>query len=57
MDDSLAVYLHDHLAGSSFAIELLEKLASEFRATPSGDVAGELLEQNPDRSPKLAWTQ
>ena len=45
MDDPLAVYLHDHLAGSSFAVELLEKLASEFSGTASGDVARELLEQ------------
>jgi hypothetical protein len=45
MDDPLAVYLHDHLAGSSFALELLEKLASEFAGKPSGDVASELLEQ------------
>ncbi len=45
MDDPLAVYLHDHLAGSSFAVELLEKLASEFDGTSSGEVARELLEQ------------
>src|SRR5262245_1062549 len=45
MDDPLAVYLHDHLAGSSFAIELLEKLASEFSGTPSGEVAQQLVEQ------------
>jgi hypothetical protein len=45
MDDPLANYLHDHLAGSSFAVELLEKLASEFAGTPSGRVAAELLEQ------------
>jgi hypothetical protein len=43
MDDPLAVYLHDHLGGSRFAVELLEKLASEFAGTPSGDVARELL--------------
>jgi hypothetical protein len=45
MDDPLAVYLHDHLAGSSFAVELLEKLATEFKGTASGDVASKLLEQ------------
>ena len=45
MDDPLAVYLHNHLAGSSFAVELLEKLASEFNGTLSGTVARELLEQ------------
>jgi hypothetical protein len=45
MDDPLTVYLHDHLAGSSFAVELLEKLASEFVGTPSGEIARELLEQ------------
>jgi hypothetical protein len=39
MDDPLAVYLHDHLAGSSFAVELLEKRASEFTGTPSGERA------------------
>ena len=45
MDDPLSVYLHDHLAGSSFAVELLEKLASEFTGTSSGDIARELLEE------------
>jgi hypothetical protein len=45
MDDPLAVYLHDHLAGASFAVELLEKLASEFKEKPSGEVARQLLEQ------------
>jgi hypothetical protein len=45
MDDPLAVYLHDHLAGSSFAVELLEKLAAEFPGTLSGETARELLEQ------------
>lgn len=44
MDDPLATYLHDHLAGSSFAVELLEKLATEFTGTRTGDVARELLE-------------
>jgi hypothetical protein len=45
MDEPLVTYLHDHLAGSSFAVELLEKLESEFGGTPSGDIARELLEQ------------
>ena len=45
MDEPLVVYLHDHLAGSSFAVELLEKLASEFAGTSSGDLARQLLEQ------------
>ncbi len=44
MDDPLAIYLHDHLAGSSFAVELLEKLASEFSGMPSGETAAKLLE-------------
>jgi len=43
--DPLVVYLHDHLAGSSFAVEVLEKLASEFNGTSSGEVARELLDQ------------
>jgi len=45
MGDPLAIYLHDHLAGSSFAVELLEKLSSEFAGQPSGEVARELLEE------------
>jgi hypothetical protein len=45
MDNPLAVYLHDHRAGSSFAVELLEKLATEFTGTPTGELARELLEQ------------
>ena len=44
-ENPLANYLHDHLGGSSFALELLEKLASEFAGTPSGDVARKLHEQ------------
>jgi len=51
MDDPLANYLHDHLAGSSFAVEVLQKLATEFSGTPSGDIAAELLEEiQADRS-------
>ncbi|HEY3740779.1 MAG TPA: hypothetical protein VGL53_13095 [Bryobacteraceae bacterium] len=44
MNDPLASYLHDHLAGSSFAVELLQKLASEFEGMPTGEIASELLE-------------
>jgi hypothetical protein len=52
MADPLAIYLHDHLAGSRFAVELLEKLSSEFADAPSGIVARELLEQvRTDRQP------
>jgi hypothetical protein len=52
MSDPIAIYLHDHFAGSSFAVELLEKLGAEFIGTPSGDVAIELLEQvQIDRKP------
>jgi hypothetical protein len=52
MSDPLAVYLHDHFAGSGFAVALLEKLGSEFTGTPSGDIAIELLEQvQTDRRP------
>jgi hypothetical protein len=42
---SISSYLHDHLAGSKFAMELLEKLASGFAGVKTGDVARELLEQ------------
>jgi len=45
MNDPLATYLHDHLAGSSFAVELLENLVAEYAGTSSGEVARELLEQ------------
>lgn len=45
MDHPLAVYLHDHLGGSSFAVELLEKLVSEFHGTASGEIARELLQE------------
>lgn len=45
MNDSLAIYLHDHWVGSSFAVELWEKLAKEFLGTTSGNVASELLKE------------
>jgi len=43
MSDTLAIYLHDHLAGSKFAIELLEKLKAEFSSSETGRVAADVL--------------
>jgi hypothetical protein len=34
MSDSLAVYLHDHYAGSHFAIELLDSMEEQYRGEP-----------------------
>ena len=42
MSDSLAIYLHDHLAGSKFAVELLEFLRSQHAGQPLGDAAATL---------------
>jgi hypothetical protein len=39
MSDPLAVYLHDHLAGSRFAIELLKSLQEQYRGQPLADFA------------------
>jgi len=39
----LTVYLHDHLAGANFAVELLQKLEREFSTHETGKVAGKLL--------------
>ena len=36
MSDSLAIYLHDHLAGSNFAVELLEFLREHHAGQPLG---------------------
>jgi sulfur-carrier protein len=38
-DDPLATYLHDHLAGSNFAIELLNKLKEQHAGDTLGDFA------------------
>jgi len=43
MSDSLAVYLHDHLAGSSFAVELLEFLRDQHAGQRLGDSAAAIL--------------
>jgi hypothetical protein len=48
MSDTLATYLHDHLAGSTFGIDLLERLMSPDARDPLGgsgeDLARELTE-------------
>jgi hypothetical protein len=42
MSDSLAIYLHDHLAGSRFAIELLKSLQEQYAGQPLAEFAGVL---------------
>lgn len=39
MSEPLAAYLHDHLAGSNFAIELLENLKEKYAGEPTGKFA------------------
>jgi hypothetical protein len=43
VSDPLASYLHDHLAGSAFAIELLKTLRDQHSGDPLGAFAGTLL--------------
>ena len=43
MSDPLSIYLDDHLAGSSFAIELLESMRDRFQNQPLGEFAEALL--------------
>ncbi len=43
MSDPLATYLHDHMAGSSFAIDLLESIRDQNSREPLGDFAAILL--------------
>ena len=45
MDAPLATYLHDHLAGSRFAIDLLGALRDEYAGEELGRFAAELLEE------------
>lgn len=50
MSDALAVYLHDHLAGSNFGIELLKNLHQEHASEPLGQFASaELAELERER--------
>src|SRR5262249_3447367 len=50
MNDPLAAYLHDHLAGARYAIDLVEALRDHFRDAPLGRFAETLLKDiNEDR--------
>jgi hypothetical protein len=42
MTDALSTYVHDHLAGSRFALELLERLRERYAGDPLGTLAAEL---------------
>jgi hypothetical protein len=42
MSEPLAIYLHDHLAGASLAIDLLGSMRKEHAGEPLGDFAGTL---------------
>jgi hypothetical protein len=43
MSDALAIYLQDHLAGASLAIELLESMRDQHSGGPLAEFAGALL--------------
>jgi hypothetical protein len=45
MADSLATYLSDHLAGSKFAVDLLEDLIDKHRETSLGEFAEKVLKE------------
>ena len=45
MSEPLAVYLHDHLAGSAFAIDLVGSLRDRYAGDPWGECAAGLLIQ------------
>jgi hypothetical protein len=50
MSDSLSTYLHDHLAGSVHAIDLLESMRDQHPGEPLGQFAARLLiEEEADR--------
>jgi hypothetical protein len=42
MSDQLPLYLHDHLAGARFALELLQRLQDSYANQPLGDAAARL---------------
>jgi hypothetical protein len=43
MQDPLATYLHDHLAGASFAIDLIKSIEEQYSGQPLGTFAATLL--------------
>jgi hypothetical protein len=43
MTDSLSTYVHDHIAGSRFALELLKRMRDRYAGDPLGTLAAELL--------------
>jgi hypothetical protein len=43
MNDALATYLHDHLAGADFAIDLLGAMRDRHQHQPLGQFAAQLL--------------
>jgi hypothetical protein len=45
MSDQLATYLHDHLAGSRFAIELLEAMQKQYAGKELGAFATEVIKE------------
>jgi hypothetical protein len=45
LSDPLGIYLHDHLAGADFAIDLLEAMKEHQSGRPAGEFAGALLEK------------
>lgn len=51
MSDALAIYLHDHLAGSKLAVDLLKNMQADHAGRPLGRFAAELLDEvEKDRS-------
>jgi hypothetical protein len=45
MDDPLVTYLHDHLAGANFAVELLENLQKRYPDQETGAFARTILQE------------
>lgn len=43
MEEPLPIYLHDHLAGSAFAVDLVESLRRHYANDPLGEFAAGLL--------------